>query len=288
MPIKSQEISKYYIEQIILTDDNNPEIWNEQYYKETICHGDKCIGYLFNLKEATNIVSKLKVLNLYLIKPEYYLEDSIENDELKEKLKLFEANCAEGEKYTNKMNVFRNPPLKNWMDTKENWCKKLAHKLTQQFNLTFDDALSEVYYTVVKCYSKSFVYMGNLGYIQTAAYNNIRMHYRTEVKKLNQDYNGCESLDQKISTSNNDNEEVKLIDAIPAEKDFELKEFEYNELEQDCKDLLSDTFSPRDIDQIIKNGAGYLPMNIYRKLLRWRKQHNEKELYLGGINEVSL
>lgn len=283
MPIKSQEISKYYIEQIILTDDNNPDLWDEQYYKETICNNDKCIGYLFNLKEASNLVSKVKVLNLYLIKPEYYLESSIENDELREKLKLFEANCAESDKYTHKMNVFRNPPLKNWMDTKENWCKKLAHKMSQQFNLTFDDALSEVYYTVVKCYSKSFVYMGNLGYIQTAAYNNIRMRYRTESKTLNQDYNVCDSLDQTISSQNEDNEKFRLIDAIPAEKDNELIEFEYNELEADCKKLLSDTFSLRDIDQIIKNGAGYLPMNIYRKLLKWRKQHSRVELFSGGI-----
>ena len=283
MPIKSQEISKYYIEQIILTDDNNPDLWDEQYYKETICHGDKCIGYLFNLKEATNLVSRAKVLNLYLIKPEYYLEDSIENDELREKLKLFEANCAESEEYNHKMNVFRNPPLKNWMDTKENWCKKLAHKITQQFNLTFEDALSEVYYTVVKCYSKSFVYMGNLGYIQTAAYNNIRLRYRVESKTLNQDYNGCDSLDQTISSQNEDNETVRLMDVIPAEKDSKLVEFEYNELEADCKKLLSDTFSPRDIDQIIKNGAGYLPMNIYRKLLKWRKQHSKAELFAGGI-----
>lgn len=121
--------------------------------------------------------------------------------------------------------------------------------------------------------------MGNLGYIQTAAYNNIRMRYRTESKTLNQDYNVCESLDQTISSHNEDNETVRLIDAISAEKDSELAEFEYTELEADCKKLLSDTFSPRDIDQIIKNGAGYLPMNIYRKLLKWRKQHSRVELF---------
>lgn len=278
MAIKSQEVNKYYIEQILLNEDNNPEKWSEKFYKENICHNDKCIGYLFNLKESTKLASSIKVLNLYLIKPEYYLDDGVTLEEVIEKLREFNTNCESQKVYNRKMNVFKNPPIKQWLDTKENWCKKLANRIMQQFNWTFDDALSEVYFTVVKCYAKGHVYMGNLGYIQTAAFNEVKMAFRVNKNRLNLEFGNCESLDQILHEGGEDYENIILGDVIKADKDEELREFEFKEFEQDCKNLLLKSFSQREIDQIINQRAGYLPIQLYRRLSKWRAQHSRKEL----------
>lgn len=278
MAIKSKELSKFYIEQIILDNDNNPGSWIEADFSEalfqSICKHDKLIGFLFSTKQSVKFSVPTRVLNLYLIKPSYYDGEGITLKELSDAWYEFMDKMFH-ETHHSKMIVFKNPPIEQWIDTKENWCKKLAAKVAEQFNWSFDEALSEVYYTVMKCYSKGHVYMGNLGYIQTAVYNNVRMCLRFNRNRLNQDSGRCESLDQVI-TESDDGEQITLADCIGIE-DEAFKKIEYEQFEKDVKDKLSETFSTREIDQILKQKAGYLPMNLYRRLINWRKQHSPEE-----------
>ena len=54
----------------------------------------------------------------------------------------------------------------------------------------------------------------------------------------------------------------------------------YKEILEKAKELLSKTFSPREIDQILTQPqVKYLPLGLYRKLMRWRNAHNVGELY---------
>lgn len=273
MPIKSKELSKYYIEQIILTNEWNPSTWGMVF--DSICRHDKLIGFLFSIKESVKFGLPTKVLNLYLIKPIYYDGPTISLEELSQAWTEF-SNKVMHETHHSKMIVFKNPPIEQWIDTKENWCKKLASKIAEQFNWTFDEALSEVYYTVMKCYKKEHVYIGNLGYIQTSVYNNVRMSIRFNKNRLNQDSKRCESLDQTIAES--DNGEVVTIGDCIGVDDQAYKDMDVKVFEQECKDLLKKSFSEREIEQILEQKAGYLPMNVYRRLTRWRKQHSPTEL----------
>ena len=274
MAIKIKELSKFYIEQIILEDNNNPGNWTEPQF-QNICRHDKLIGFLFSVKNGVKFGEPIKVLNLYLIKPLYYKKEDISLDCLKIAWLEFVAKMAT-EKQHGKMIVFKNPPIEQWMDTKENWCKKLAAKVSEQFSWSFDEALSEVYYTVMKCYSKGHVYMGNLGYIQTSVYNNVRMCIRFNKNRLNQQSGKCASLDQTI-TEIDDSETITLADCI-GEDDKSFAEFEFDEFKKDCEDLMSRDFSKREIEQILTQKAGYLPLNLYRRLVNWRYKHSPAEL----------
>lgn len=283
MAIKSKEPSKYYIEQIILTNEYNPGTWIEDKNNipealfQSICKHDKLIGFLFSVKESVKFGVPTRVLNLYLIKPNYYDGPTVSLQELYDAWVDFSSRVIH-ETHHSKMIVFKNPPIEQWIDTKENWCKKLATKIAEQFNWTFAEALSEVYYTVMKCYNKGHVYMGNLGYLQTAAYNNVRMTIRYNKNRLNQDSGRCESLEQVIGESD-DGEAITLLDCLGVE-DEQFKNLDREQFEKQCKDLLLKSFSEREIDQILKQKAGYLPMNLYRRLNTWRKQHSPSELSL--------
>lgn len=279
MTIKSKEPNKYYIEQIILTNENNPGTWSEcdipEAMFQSICRHDKLIGFLFSVKESVKFGMPTQVLNLYLIRPNYYTEEPISLKELNEAWKLFSDKVAQENHHSN-MIVFKNPPIQNWMDTKENWCKKLAKKVADKFNWTFSEALSEVYYTVTKCYNKGHVYMGNLGYIQTSVYNNVKMTLRFNKNRINQDSKRCNSLDQVICESE-DGEHLTLGDCIGNE-DESIEQLNYEALEKECMELLSEYFSEREIDQILKQKAGYLPMGLYRRLISFRQKHSPEDL----------
>lgn len=277
MAIKSQELSKFYIEQIILTNEDNPENWTEPQF-QSICRHDKLIGFLFSVKEKVKFGVPTRVLNMYLIKPNYYDKEPISLQELSQAWNEFEHKLFHETNHS-KMAVFKNPPIEQWIDTKENWCKKLAAKITEQFEWPFDEALSEVYYTVMKCYTKGHVYMGNLGYIQTSVYNNVRMVLRFNRNRLNQDSGRCDSFEETIGESD-DGEAVTLGDCLGYDDD-QFQEMDHQAFEKECRDLLSQTFSEREIDQILKQKAGYLPQNTYRKLTTFRKQHSPSELSLN-------
>lgn len=276
MAIKSRELSKFYIEQIILTNEDNPGTWVESQF-QSICRHDKLIGFLFSVKEKVKFGVSTRVLNMYLIKPNYYDKEPIRLQELQKAWNEF-LDKLFNETHHSKMIVFKNPPIEQWVDTKENWCKKLASKIAEQFEWPFDQALSEVYYTVMKCYNKGHVYMGNLGYIQTSVYNNVRMTLRYNKNRVNQDSGKCDSLDQTV-TESDDGETITLGECLGFD-DENFKSMEHQAFEKECKNLLSQSFSEREIDQILKQRAGYLPMNLYRRLTTFRKQHSPNELSL--------
>ena len=277
MAIKSKEPNKFYIEQIILSEDNNPEVWSKAEFKDalfqSICKHDKLIGFLFSVRQDVKF-GLVKILNMYLIKPNYYDKPEITLDELVIAYNLF-LEKVKTETHHNKMVVFKNPPIKQWIDTKENWCKKQATKVAAQFGWDFDEALSEVYYTIMKCYAKEHVYMGNLGYIQTAIFNNVRMCIRYNKNRLNGMSANVESLDQ-IMFESDEGESISLSDILGYE-DENFKRLEYEAFKKEVIDALANSFSPREIDQILKQKAGYLPMNLYKRLTLWRKKHSREE-----------
>ena len=65
---------------------------------------------------------------------------------------------------------------------------------------------------------------------------------------------------------------VHTLNDLYGEEDKGIAEMEFNETAKEIKKALSYTFSDREIDQII-NSQGQLPLNLYRRLLNWRKTH---------------
>lgn len=121
--------------------------------------------------------------------------------------------------------------------------------------------------------------MGNLNYISKAANTNILMNIRNNKNRVNQDSGLAVSLDTIITESSADDEELALIDIIPSTDADIDDELNYKELLDKAKAILSKVFSDREIDQILTQKSNFLPRSLYSKLLRWRGQHNIKELY---------
>ena len=273
--IKSKQINKFYIKQFILKDDDF-QAWIDDNYGE-LTNEDKIIGYLFSYKQGTALCAESYVLNVYVIKKEYYNGADVTINMLRDAWELFFFKCATETAYYNK-NVFKNPPIEQWIDTKENWCKKLAAQLSKQFNKSFDDMLSEVYYNVVRCYNKGTVYIGNLGYLRKTILNAILQQMRSEKNKVIQDNGNAVSLNTVI-IQDSDDEETILMDMLAIKEEMTEESLEYRELKENIIKLLSDMFSRREIDQLINNKQIYVPRSIYVRLLRWRDKHTLEELY---------
>lgn len=274
--IKSKAINKYYIKQFILNNYDNFQDWIDENYSN-ITKKDAIIGYLFSVKEGDILCETSYVLNLYLIKREYYNDIEITINQLRDAWELFFFKC-ETEKIHNNKNVFANPPIEQWIDTKENWCKKLAAQLSKQFDKTFDDMLSEIYYNVVRCYKKGTVYMGNLGYIRKSIVNAVLMQLRSDKNKVIQDNGNAISLNTVI-IQDSDDEETVLMDMLAIKEEMTEESLEYKDLKNKIVQLLSDSFSPREIEQLISNKQLYLPRSVYVRLLRWRDKHKVEEVY---------
>ena len=251
---------KYRILNLEIDVDNNPASWTEEELK-TICDKEEIIGYLMKQTD-----SKMK-LNLYLL-PRKHCKGTIINHN---DLKLAYAQWLVNMRYNNDKSIiqFHNPPIENWLDTKEQWIKKTAHKLSQVFDKPFDDMMSHVHYAIVKVFSKDGAYVGNLGYIQRSAYNEVLLEIRANRNKLIIDNTErVQSLDEQFEMDGTMHTYGEIIGADdPA---FANEEFE--EKSNEIKKILAYTFSEREIDQIL-NSQGQLPMNLYRRLLRWRKEH---------------
>ena len=265
MSIKTKDSHKFFIEQFTL---NDPNILVSERVNELLTN-NVIIGYLFFNKGKIKLMESVDILTLYLIDKRYYD---------KEIISIKELNDAWNEyiKYNKQKPIFKNPPLKEWLDTKDNWCKKLAGKISKQFGWTFDEALSEIYFIITKCYNKPHVYFGNLGYIQTSIINSIKMYHRNNVKRLNYTNPKVISIDSVVSESS-DGVAITIADTIGCNDNY-YNEEHYNDFEKEIKLLLSKTFSEREIEQILKNSPSYLPQPLYTKLLRWRKKHSVKEV----------
>lgn len=272
--IKSREPNKFFIKQLVLSDDENPEVWTKEFYDE-LTKDTAIIGYFFNTTPGTSLLSEGKILNLYLIQRKYYKEKEVSRQELVDAWFNFLSKCKyeKGHKHM----VFKNPPPKQWIDTKENWCKKMASKIVDQYNWAFDEALSEVYYVVLKCYAKEHVYMGNLGYIQTAITNSVLMCHRYNKNRINLSNPGRAVSTEEVIGHDNDGNPMLLEDILGTEDPWYAEE-DARCFEEEVKRVLRRDFSDREIEQIINQPQkGYLPMNLYRRLLKWRKAHNVSE-----------
>ena len=255
--IKSKENSKFYIEQFIINNyEDFQEFWTDVKAKIDLST-NSIIGYLYCYKEPA------KVLNLYLINKQYYNGADISAETLDKAWKSFSKSHS---------TICENPPIEKWINTKLNWCKKLATKLSNGYNISFDEALSEVYLAVMRCYCKGTVYMGNLGYIHKAVYSQLNMRLRHD-KVFNQPTLSLNT----VMTDNQDDEPLTIGDLIAAPEDMS-QDLEYNELVNRLKTLLSDSFSKREIEQIM-NCDTSLPRPLYRRLFTWRQKHSKEELY---------
>lgn len=231
--------NKCYIERIKLTDTDNPNTWFERNEnKFTI------IGYY--LKDT--------LLTLYLLNNINYSK-KISLDKLKE---AYNHHIKTG------ITIFHNPPIEEWILTKENWCKRIADKVSKQFNMTFDDALSEVYFNIVTLYKNPKVYIGSLLYIQRSIYNRILMNIRYAKRRLQ-----MTSLDEIVNID--DEGEMSLGDIIGEEDTFPT-ELEYKEEIEGIKQIMKKSFSDREINEIC-NYTINSNHPLYRRLLSWRKKY---------------
>lgn len=261
--------SKFYIKQFNISNTSFQDWINTEWNR--IKDTQSMLGYLFANNGSNDI------LNLYLIDKSKY-KDSIPMEVFTDDWKLFLFNIVKGQTGF-KAAVFKNPPIELWLDTKDNWCKKLASRLSKQYDLTFEEALSHVYMSIMKCYNKGNIYMGNLNYITHSAVNNILMEIRHNKKRINQDSGLACSLHQTIGIDSTEDCEITLLDLIAAPDEL-TTELDYQNALKKATQLLSQSFSQREIDQILSvTQVSHLPTNIYRRLLNWRSKHEVKEIY---------
>ena len=255
-----REGRKYRIVNLIIDVNNNPASWTDEEYN-IICNGEVVIGYF--MKQTDTQMN----LNLYLIPSKYNKGTAINRNDLK----LAYAQWLVNMRYNDNKKIvqFYNPPIENWLDTKEQWIKKTANKLANIFDKPYDEMLSHVHYAIVKAFSKDKVYVGNLGYIERSAYNEVLMDIRNNRNKLilNNAERVC-SLDEQFEMDGT----VHTFNEIIGEDDPAFANEDFNETTEEIKRVLSYSFSEREIDQII-NSQGQLPLPLYRRLLKWRKEH---------------
>ena len=269
--------NKFYIKQFIINDNSFQE-WAKNNLNNLLSK-DAVIGYIFNTKKTKNFAETPVVLNLYLIDKNKTYTKSISEDKLGNAWELFFNKFNNSNKEY--IAIFQNPPIENWLDTKDNWCKKIANEISKTFNWPFEEALSETYIAILKCYHKGNVYLGNLNYLKKSVYNSVLMSIRQNKNKLFCSTGKAISLDTVIGTDA-ENSELYLSDMIPAEEHLSEENLEYQMLFKQVKDLLRKTFSEREIEQILNYKTIYLPTSLYKRLCEWRKKHKVEDLYEEG------
>ena len=98
---------------------------------------------------------------------------------------------------------------------------------------------------------------------------------------LEKNHNKIDKHTISLSTviDNDGEREITLEDLLPEEEDISENSLSYQTTLEHVKKLMADTFSPREIDQIINQPIFALSRSLYVKLLRWRAKHNIGELY---------
>lgn len=270
----SRKAHQLQIVQYILNAENNPSIWTPDSFNKML-KGEVVIGYLLKNKKS-KFDSFVPILNLYTINPKYL--------HTKNKLLSFIDIQNAFRQWLEDLNqdtdsmIFRNPPIKEWLDTKENWCKKLAHKLSGPFNLPYEECLSTLYMSILKCYSKSHVYMGNLSYIETTVRNDLKMRLRFLQNRLTGDSPLAIHLDACISDMGGGEDSAATFHEVIGKIDSYHKELELKEILEEVTIDLKKEFSEREIDQILKvPNLTFLSMSLYRRLHKWRKNHKRSD-----------
>ena len=268
-------MSKMRIVGITLTSTENPFQWTDASLDKLV-NKQTIVGYILKpIKIGLDLHSSL---NLYVIdaKDVTDLNKVITLQVLKNVFMQWIESLAEDPTSY----LFRNPPLDKWLETKENWIKKVTHKLSESYNQAYDECLSSLYMTILHCYSKENVYMGNLHYLVIAANNKLKIEHRYMRNRLTGEHPDAVHLDAVPSDFNAglENSISSLHEVIGGQEDpFIQKEKSFEMLATIKADLLEE-FSEREIDQII-NASGYLPNTLYRKLLKWRKTHKREDYY---------
>lgn len=268
MAIKTRLPHQYQIIQLILNNIDFVNMTDEEFSKLT--KNEVVIGYLFR-RVTEKFGANRDTLNIYCINSKYCKQNEIVSlSDLQTNYKNWLNNCK-----VNSVSSFKNPPVINWLDTKEQWVTKLAARISKTFNITFDDAKSHIYYAISKAYNKGTVYIGNLGYIERSAYNEVLMDIRYNKKRLNLDNEKVVSFDTIVPQ---EDEDTRLSDVL-GENDSGYNECEFNELKAILIKELSKAFSPREIEQILTldNQATSLPYTIYRRLIQWRQKHKRSD-----------
>lgn len=255
-----RDSKKYRIINLIMDVNNNPVAWTEEEFNN-VCGNEALVGYFMKQTDSN------MTLNLYLIPSKYNRGYTITYNDLRTAYAQWLINM----RYNNNKKIvqFHNPPIENWLDTKEQWIKKTANKLSKIFNKDYDEMLSHVHYAIIKAFNKDKVYIGNLGYIERSAYNEVLMDIRSNKNKIilnNTDR--VSSLDESFEIDGT----IHTYNEIIGEDDPEFAREEFEETANEIKKELSYKFSEREIDQII-NSQGQLPRNLYLRLLKWRKTH---------------
>lgn len=238
---------KYYKKQIELLDGINLK---EELDKLDI--NEKIVGYLYYSKNGENL------LNLYLNEK----DDVIKKQEVIDNLIVF--------KNTNG-SVFKNPPLDIWLNNKDAWCKSLAKTIAKTYCLEYREALSEVYFTIVKLYNKN-KFLDNLAYIQSCVKNNISLKLRRDKNKLNGDNVKVVSLDTIVQSNEDNNLTLEQMIENPNCINPE-NNAEFLSVKKEILKVLEKSFSKREIEQIATYPVTMLPSSLFSRLSRWRKKN---------------
>lgn len=264
-----QDDTKIRLMQFVISLENNPIVWTEDTFKDKLSNGE-VVGYLLRrLTGKFNTSSFL--LTLYVIKPEY-IETANAFISLNTLRNVF-IDWLEGLVDTPDHIVFCNPPIKEWLDTKENWVKKIAGALASKYRMPYDECLSALFYVIMVCYNKKTVYMGNLNYLEIAANNKIKMDIRDMKNRLHGNHPLVISLD--VELADDDNGVTALHDVVGGQCNPCHAEYEYEAFEEAVMDDLEKDFSQREIEQILSRNQ--LPIPLYRRLLKWKKTHKRSD-----------
>lgn len=250
---------KYKVIKLTLTDNNLLEWTDDDLLSLT--KNNKIIGYLVYKAKTTN------TLTLYVIDSGY--KDSVTLKELQAAYKITNLQYEINNK---PVSLFKNPPLELWLNTKKEWIKKITYRLSQKYNMSYDETLSLVYYAIVKLYNKTTIYMGNLNYLSMAANCEIMMDHRYYKNRLTLNNDSVISLDESFEIDGT----MHTKNEIFGEEDSNFVNEDFIETTNEIKKVLRYKFSEREIDQII-NAQGQLPQGLYRRLLDWRKQHKRQD-----------
>lgn len=273
--MREREIHKYFIESLVINDENNPRMWDEADWSR-ITKGHAVIGYLFSTKKSKFGVFG-KTLNLYLINRKFYRKSEVSLNDLRSAEYEFEQKCVQypNEKQFAKRMVFKNPPIEEWLATKDNWIAKTAKEFADGWQITYDEALSSVYFIIAEFYHRGDIYMGNLHYIYIGVLNKLRMKERHDKNRL---YGKNVISGESPRYVDKDGNVESWFDTIGTE-DPKYLERDYNDFVDDLKRYMSKDFSPRELDQIFTvPQVSLLPQNLYHRLLRWRSKHTKQEV----------
>ena len=269
-------IHKYFIESLIINSENDPMQWTSDDW-ERVTKGHSVIGYLFCTK-AVKFGIYGKTLNLYLINKKHHCNSEVNSKDIYFAASEFYNLCMkypDEKDYTKRM-VFKNPPIEEWLATKDNWISKTTKELSESWEMSYDEVLSIVYSTIVEFFHKGTIYMGNLNYIYKGIVNNLRLKERYDKNRL---YGDNVISGESARYIDKDGNIESWFDTI-GEDDPAHIERDYRDLVDDIKRAMRKDFSEREVEQIFTvSNVGYLPRNLYIRLLKWRSKHNVKEFY---------